>query len=145
MELEEAQLFRMLTDLFGRDQVLFRMSALTVCGGQVNAVPRVLRDGFATASDLSQWAAGETCLFTIVDREDSPKLVVEFAEEFRDIVDPLLVEHHRILPTLLEEAGIRYVTILRAQLHAMLDPKTNYNLVMMLEGVFGDGGEEDEQ
>lgn len=145
MELEEAQLFRMLTDLFGRDQVLFRMSALTVCGGQVDAVPHKLRDGFATTSELSRWAAGETCLFTIVDADDSPKLVVEFAEEFRDIVDPLLVDHHRILPTLLEEVGVRYVRILRAQLHAMLDPRTNYNLVMMLEGVFCDGGEEDEQ
>lgn len=145
MELEEAQLFRMLTDLFGRDQVLFRMSALTVCGGQVDAVPHILRDGFASASELSRWAARQTCLFTVVDGNDSPKLVVEFAEEFRDIVDPILEEHHRILPMLLEGVGVRYVRILRAQLHAMLDPGTNYNLVMMLEGVFCGDGEEDEQ
>jgi hypothetical protein len=144
MELVEAQLFRMLTGLFGRDRVVFRMSALAVCGGQLEVVPEVLRDGFNSPSDLSKWAAGETCLFTVVDAEDSPKLVIELATEFVDIVDPIAVEHHRILPPLLKQAGIHYLPIPRSELNDLLDPRKDYDLLMMLEEAFCGGGCEEE-
>jgi hypothetical protein len=134
MELQEAQIFRMLTELFGRDQVFFRMSALTVCGGGISSVPNVLKDGFATVEDLSRWAASETCLFTVVDQNDAPKLVVEFAEDFSEVIDPILLDHQRIMPTLLSEVGVRYVVIAPNQLAEMLDPGSSYDILMMLEG-----------
>jgi hypothetical protein len=144
MELEEAQLLRMLTNLFGRDQVVCRMSALAVCGGHVSVVPDALRGGFADSLELSRWAAGESCLFTVVDADDIPKLVFEFAAEFHQVVDPIEEEHQRVLPTLLEQAGVKYVKIYKRDFYAMLDPQVNFDLVMMLEGFFDDGEDDDE-
>ncbi len=142
MELEEAQLFRMLTDLFGRDSVIFRMSALAVCGGELGGVPAALKDGFTSAQELARWAARESCLFTVIAPDDSPRLVVEFAEEFRDVIEPDSVDHHRVLPSLLDQVGVRYIRIARGDFAAMLDPAINYDLIMMLEGLFDDSGDD---
>lgn len=145
MELEETQLLRMLTNLFGRDQVICRMSALAVCGGNVTAVPLLLQSGFSSSLELSQWAAGESCLFTVVDSDDIPKIVFEFAAEFHEVIDPLELEHERVLPTLLEQAGVRYIKIGKRDFYAMLDPEVNFDLIMMLEGVFCAPEHDDEE
>lgn len=144
MELEEAQLLRMLTNLFGRDQVVCRMSALAVCGGHVSVVPDALRGGFSDSVELSRWAAGESCLFTVVDADDMPKIVFEFAAEFHEVVDPIEEEHQRVLPTLLKQAGVQYIKINKRDFYAMLDPQVNFDLVMMLEGFFCDSEDDDE-
>ena len=79
LTLEQAQLFRMLTGFFGQDRIILNMSVLAVCGGELPAPvypsdeqPRSL------PADLGAWAKGNRCLFTVIDSDDSPKMVLDF-------------------------------------------------------------------
>lgn len=127
MELHEAQLFRILTGFFGRDQVLFGMSALSVCGG---SVPQ----GFEIAGvDLFAWAQANRCLFTIVDRDDNPKMVIEFFSGFGQTIDPVEVEHQRYMGPLLQASGVRYVTMSEEEFSDILDPDSSLDIFSFLK------------
>ena len=109
MSLEEAQLFRVLGSFFGRDRVVWNMSLRTVCGG---ALPPGVPN--ATAQDgavFARWINAAGCLFTIVDEDDVPKMVVEFAVDHSRTIDLDLLERQNQLPKLLESCGIRYVLL----------------------------------
>ena len=111
MDLREAQLFRMLTDLFGKDQVIFGMSAMAVSGGSLQVDPSDY------SIDIEKWARANKCLFTVVDQKDLPKLVVEFFAGYSKSVDVREVEHEQYLRPILEAAEIRYVTITNEEIH----------------------------
>lgn len=119
----EAQLMRMLAAFFGKDQVIPRMSVLAVCGGELPAGSR---------KELVAWAKSSRCLFTVVDREDRPKLVVEFFAGFQDSIDLQEEEHQRLLAPMLRELGIRYITISPEQFEELLDPDGDLDLFSLL-------------
>jgi hypothetical protein len=50
--------------------------------------------------------------------------VVEFYNGFADAVDPIEEEHQRILPLLLESAGIPYITISTLEFEEALSPES---------------------
>ena len=126
MTLSEAQLYRVLTALFGRDQVVPQMSVMAVCGG---TLPQSCD---CDDVELDVWAKKNKCLFTIVDSDDNPKLVVEFFSGFEQAIDVKEEEHQRVLEPLLGAAGIRYVTISPSEFAEILDPGSSLDMVAFL-------------
>ena len=138
MSLEEAQLFRVLGGLFGRDRVIWNMSVRAVCGGELPEVTQDPQEGAASWEDI----AG--CLFTIVDHDDIPKMVVEFAVDLKGTIDLKLLERQTLLPKLLESQGIRYIVVTASEFNELLDPQSSLDLVSLLGDRLGLAGEEDE-
>jgi hypothetical protein len=137
MSLEEAQLFRMLEGFFGRDRVIWNMSVRTVCGGEYPAIAG--ESGDATA----RWAEVAGCLFTVVDDDDTPKMVVEFAQSLSHTIDVSMLNRQQKLPGLLEQRGVRYIVVTREEFDEILDPRSSLDLLSILKDRFGihDDGE----
>ena len=95
MSLKEAQLFRLLVGFFGRDRVLFSMSVRAVCGGDLSALREALD------SETREWAESARCLFTVVDQDDDPKMVVEFEPDFSSYIEVDQLERKSRLPAIL--------------------------------------------
>lgn len=131
MSLGEAQLFRMLRAFFGEERVLWNMSVRTVCcsentvDGSVAIVPQ---------DAMSKWG---NCLFTVVDGSDAPKMVVELAPDFSEIVDTHLLERQQYLPKLLMDKGIKYVVFSKEEFRDILDPGDSLELLDVLKDRFG--------
>lgn len=141
MSLREAQLFRMLSGFFGRDQVILRMSVLAVCGGELpDPLPPTIVEQLPRGAEfnLAHWAKKNTCLFTIVDKDDMPCLVVEFFAGFEKAVDPVEEEHQRLLGPLLSKRHIPYVTISDQEFGDLLDPTSSLDFCTFLEAKFSE-------
>jgi hypothetical protein len=142
MSLQEAQLFRMLEGLFGRDRVVWNMSTRSVCGGEYPTC------GDEPAAAVARWAEAAGCMFTVVDADDSPKMVVELALDLSQPIDVALLERQQHLPKLLEQQGVQYVLIKQDEFAEILDPQGSLDLVSVLKDRFGieqdDGDIQDE-
>jgi hypothetical protein len=137
MSLEEAQLFRVLGSFFGRDRVVWNMSVRTVCGG---VLPPQAGEG---PDSCAPWVNAAGCLFTIVDEDDAPKMVVEFAIDHSQCIDLELLERQNQLPKLLESYGIRYVVVTDSEFQEILDPRSSLDLVSLLKDRLGLASEDD--
>jgi hypothetical protein len=131
MSLDEAQLFRLLVGFFGKDRVLFSMSVKAVCGGDLGVQPKALDD------DTRAWAERNRCLFTVVDEEDDPKMVVEFEPDFSSYIEVEQLERKSRLPGILKANGIQYLTISGKEMGEILDPNGTMDLVDLLKDRFG--------
>jgi len=138
MSLEEAQLFRMLVSFFGKDRVLWSMSLRAVCGGDI---PEQVR---ASSSEQVAWAENDRCLFTVVDHDDNPKMVMEFSPDYSDYIEVDQLERQKKLPPILGACGVQYVTISSQELVEILDPRSSLDFFSFLKDKFGvDDGAED--
>lgn len=133
---EEAQLYRMLTAFLGSENIVPHMSVLAVCGGEL---PSSLRDGIE-AEGLLGWAKKAKCLFTIIDSNDAPRLVVDFEAMADNTIDPERLEYHRIAEPLLQAAGVRFFTITNDEFREMLKPSGNLDLFHYFKGRFEELG-----
>lgn len=131
MSLDEAQLFRLLVGFFGKDRVLFSMSVRAVCGGDLSVLPQALDD------ETRQWAEQNRCLFTVVDDDDDPKMVVEFEPDFSSYIEVEQLERKSRLPGLLRANGVQYLTITGKEMGEILDPNGTMGLVDLLKDRFG--------
>jgi hypothetical protein len=142
MSLQEAQLFRMLEDFFGRDRVVWNMSTRSVCGGDYPT------SGGENPDSVARWAEAAGCLFTVVDENDNPKMVVELALDVSQPIDIALLDRQQRLPKLLWERGVQYVLVTQDEFSEILDPKGSLDLVSVLKDRFGieqeDGDTQDE-
>lgn len=148
----EALLFRMLTSFFGRDHVVPNMSVTSVCGGSLpenividQGIVQLRRRAAGEnpalnlgekRTDLAAWARGARCLFTIVDFNDVPKMVVEFFSGFETAIDMRDLEHQIYLKPILAAAGIRYVTISDAEFADLTDPSGRLDVFTLLRAKF---------
>lgn len=114
MTLEESQLYRILLSVFGRDRVIPRMRVVAVCGGEF----------FDEDTPTQSWASEATCLFTLVDEHDNPRLVVDFFSGFDRAVDPTEEEYERRIMPLLAARGIRRLTLLPDEWRMVRDELT---------------------
>lgn len=126
----------MLAGFFGRDRIVPHMSVLAVCGGEVPSGIAV--EQRPLPSNLKEWAKGNRCLFTLVDAQDTPKLVLDFEALNDGTVDPDKIEYHRVLRPVLEAAGVRFLTITNDEFAELLRPTGNLDLL----GFFQDRFEE---
>ena len=131
MSLNEAQLFRLLVGFFGKDRVLFSMSVRAVCGGDLPALPQALD------RETLEWAESARCLFTVVDHEDDPKMVVEFEPDFSSYIEVEQLERKSRLPALLKANGVQYLTITGQEMGEILNPHGGIDLVDVLKDRFG--------
>jgi hypothetical protein len=131
MSLNEAQLFRLLVGFFGKDRVLFSMSVRAVCGGDLSCLPHALDE------ETRGWAERNRCLFTVVNEEDDPKMVVEFEPDFSSYIEVEQLERKSRLPALLKANGIQYLTITGREMGEILDPNGGIDLVDVLKDRFG--------
>ena len=138
MSLPESQLFRMLVSFFGKDNIVWNMSVKAVCSGEYPTLQSQSRDEIAT------WAESAPCLFTLVDGQDNPKMVVELAPDFASFIELQQLERHQKLPGVLQACGIQYISISKAELNEMLDPSSSLDLVSFLKDKFGIEGEDEE-
>jgi hypothetical protein len=136
MSHEEAMLFRVLTAFFGADHVIYNMSVMTVCGGQLP--DKMLQIDFNLENhhdsfNLESWAKKNKCLFTIVDRLDKPCLVIEFFSGFANSVQVVDVEHQKFLKPILSAQGINYITINQKEFAEILDPSSSFDFFSFLK------------
>ena len=122
----EAILFRMLASFFGDENVIPNMSVLSVCHGQ------------KLNSQTEEWARRTKCLFTVVDRKDEPRLVVEFFSGFDQPFRPEDEEHQRLLRPMLHQAGIAYITISNQEFTEITAPDGRMDFFHWLKGKFED-------
>ena len=131
---DEAILFRVLADFFGRDRVIHGMSVLAVCGGELPDTEFLgLHQSVQESVRITQWARKNKCLFTIIDQMDNPKMVVEFFSGYENYIDLVELDHQTFLPALLEAAGIRYVTMSTCEFSEIIDPQKSLDFVSFLE------------
>jgi len=131
MSLAEAQLFNMLVSFFGRDRVVWSMSVRSVCGGSIPT-------GILSGGDLNGvWDESDKCLFTIVDGDDNPKMVMEFSPDYSDYIEVVRMDRQKMLPALLGACGIQYVTISSQELGEILDPHSSLDFFSFLKDKFG--------
>lgn len=83
------------------------------------------------------WAERNKCLFTVVDAEDDPKMVVEFEPDFSHYIEVEQLERKSRLPALLKANGIQYLTITGTEMRDILDPNGGIDLVDVLKDRFG--------
>lgn len=130
---EEAILMRLLAGFFGQDRVILRMSVLAVCGGELPANIVAILDGRGAGGlKVDQWAAENKCLFTIVDDDDNPRMVVEFFSGYQQAIDVVEFEHQTYLAPILEAAGIKYVTMTNHEFSEIVDPQASLDFFSFL-------------
>lgn len=93
--------------------------------------------GAVCDAETKAWAERSRCLFTIVDGEDEPKMVVEFAPDFSSYIEVDQLERQSRLPLLLKSRGVQYLTISGDELNEILDPRSSLDLVALLKDRFG--------
>ena len=76
-----------------------------VCGERLESAIKVLPE-----ADWENWAKNGQCLFTIVNKDQAPRMVVEFCNDFGSVIDSEQLEHKRMLAPLLKALKIAYVT-----------------------------------
>jgi hypothetical protein len=131
MSLQEAQLFRMLESFFGRDRVIWNMSVRTVCGG---SYPSMANE---SEEVVARWAEVSGCLFTVVDNDDTPKMVIEFAADLTSTIDVEQLNRQQRLPDLLQACGVQYVLMTQDEFDEILDPDGSLDFVSVLKDRFG--------
>ena len=123
----EAILFRLLTSFFGHDQVIPQMSVHAACGGQL---PKSI------SKDILQWSKKAKCLFTVVNEDDIPKLVVELAVDNKDSIDIHEMDKQMQAKALLDRVGVPYIAISKNEFSFITDPKGQDNLYFFLKDKF---------
>lgn len=96
----EVLLFKILISLFGKENVIPKMSLKAVCENSVE-----------TASLMNLEDAQLQLLFTVVNNDDVPKLVVEFAAETSKYVDLYSLEREKKVRQFLSSHSIRSIHI----------------------------------
>lgn len=131
MNLAEAQLFRMLVGIFGRDRVVWSMSVRAVCGGEL---PRSVD---SNDDELREKAERDKCLFTIVDDDDTPKMVMELEPDFTEFIEVEKLERQRWLPNILSACGIQYITMSASELGEITNPEGTMDFLSFLQDKVG--------
>lgn len=128
----EALLFRLLTSFFGNGRVIPHMSVLAACGGEL---PQA-KAGLPNAKELSDWARRQKCLFTIVNEDDVPRLVVELSVDTKSAVDLLELQKQEQMRPILVAAGVPLIIVSKSELAFVTDPESPNNWFHLLQSKF---------
>ena len=128
----EAILFRILTSFFGRDRVIPQMSVLAACGGEIPEHKYKEEEQPAVA----KWAKQKKCLFTVVNEDDAPKLVVELGVDAKSTIDLAELDKQEQARPLLSAAGVPYIVLSKKELSFITDPEGPSNWMHLLQSKF---------
>lgn len=127
INLEQAQLMRVLGTFFGVERVVPRMSLLAVCGGQLPKVSSSL------PIRSNSWASQQKCLFTVVDQNDNPLMVFELFGGFTDVIDLTELEHQQALKPFLKASGVAFISLDSQELLLLLETTEEEEFFSFLE------------
>ena len=119
LDSKQAILLRLLTDVFGKDNIVFDISLWLL-----------LQDFENIASDNKDFKKLK-CLFTILDKNSTPKMVVNFDPLYdkEKYIDMKELEKHQILENNLKEVNITYLVINKDDFEGLTHPKHPVNIV----------------
>lgn len=121
-------MFRMLSALFGQDNVIPHMTLAGVLGEE-------------NIDDATKkWCAGQRCLLTVVGRDDQPRFVLDFAAIEGNVIDPTRVELHRRGKEILARHGIFFFAMMSDDFDALVTPGTGFTLVHYFDEQFAKEG-----
>ena len=133
---KEAILFRLLVAFFGEDRVVPHMSLIAVCGGSLPDSLDISSSADGTSGRVFDLARASKCLFTIVNRQDDPRMVIEFGADFDRAIDVRALERHRLMRPLLEAAGVPFVTVSQEEFSELTRPESEHGLLEFLKSKF---------
>jgi hypothetical protein len=122
LELHEAQLFRILASLFGKERVVYNMSLNTVCEEDKGELGR-----------RETWWIQYKCLFAVTDIHYNPRLVIDFAPGFNGVIDAEQAYRRDSAKSALNTHGVHYIGITREEFNRILDPESHFGLLQLLE------------
>jgi hypothetical protein len=142
LDLRQAQLFRMLSTLFGEEQVLPNLSLRMILGscegvdvsifsaeGVSDSAPAVI----PTKADLDR-----RCLFTVLDDQDKPRVVVDFSGFGDSFIDADALKRHEVIQRVLGSVGLKFLLIHPKDFESILDRDSETTLVGVLQELFDD-------
>jgi hypothetical protein len=140
LEVHQAQLLRMLAALFGEDQLLVNLSLRMVIDS-CEDMQQAVREGVCSAAGSP--VLDTKCLFTIVNGNDRPQLVVDFSGFGESYIDAAALKQNEAIERVLAEAGIKCLFIHPKDFQAILDKDAETTLVSVLQGLLDDKQPED--
>ena len=135
----EAILFRLLASFFGKDRVIPHMSVMAICGG---VLPQSLDSSFSEEvqndfhKSVLEWARESKCLFTVVNTQDVPKLVIEFVSGFSEVIDLKELNRQRCTRPLLQAADVPYITVSPQEFSEFTNPHSSLTFFSFLQSKF---------
>lgn len=113
LENKQAILLRLLTQVFGKDNIIFNISLWLL-----------LQDFDIELANNVQYK-NYKCLFTILDKNNTPKLVVNFDPlyEKEKYIDVHEFEKHTILEKVLKEVSVMYLVVNKEDFDGLTHPK----------------------
>lgn len=125
----EAILFRLLCSFFGKDKVIPQMSIQCVCGEKLSR-------------QLAFCPKTTKCLFTVVNEDDTPCLIVELGIDLKDSLDIKELDKQQALSKLLPEAGIQYLVLSKSDFSFVTSPANPENWFLFLKDKFESASDE---
>ncbi|MCB0309703.1 MAG: hypothetical protein KDD42_00630, partial [Bdellovibrionales bacterium] len=92
--------------------------------------------------DIVSWAKSHTCLFTVLDYQDNPKMVVEFFSGFESAIEVRDVDSQRYTKPMLAASGISYVTFSLEEFSDLLDPQSGLDFCTYLNAKLEQGDDD---
>lgn len=137
LTLQEAQLLRLLGAIFGVESVVPNMSVLAVCGGTLpDALDRVIWGPTEMqqpdSEELQHWARSSKLLFTVVDHQNEPRLVVEFQFDSQMAIEAHRARQQQFLVPVLQAAKVPYITLSQNEFEEVLDPEASLDFPTLL-------------
>lgn len=119
LDSKQAILLRLLTKVFGKDNIVFDISLWLL-----------LQDFEHDAHNNTDFK-NYKCLFTILDKSSTPKMVVNFdplydKESFIDVKE---LEKHKILEDTLKKVSVTYIVINKDDFEELTHPKHPVSIV----------------
>lgn len=123
LNLKEAQLYRLLGSIFGKENIICRMSVASIN----NELLQTLDD-----KSLINWAKNNRFLFAITNNDGDPKMIVEIASDMKKIVDLAELEYRKNIMPFLKLNSIHYVEISDPEMEMLLS-NNGMDLVTLLQ------------
>ena len=123
LELHEAQLLKLLQSFFGKDRVMPHLSVRMICAEFTSDIESV-----CPAS-----VAAERCLFTIIDEQSVPHLVLEFMPDRKLAIEVESLTRVEQIRSCLSAVGVRYLHFELEEFQELLDPDSGLSLVRLLQ------------
>lgn len=130
LDINQTQLFRLLQDIFGASRVIPLIRLKALCGGGLPEVSDCRLDKEDEHENIK-------CLFTVVDKDDEPKMVVDF--DAKDLVEIDVYEFNKqeVVKKYLREVGIKYLLIENSEFEDILDATKDITLAACLNSKIG--------
>lgn len=128
LEQKQAILLRLFTDIFGKENIIFDISLWLLLEDFVEL-------GYKNDLEYKNYK----CLFTVLGRDDMPKMVVDFDPLFErdEFIDLKNIEKNKMLEKTLKGFDISYVLIDEDEFKELTHPTHKLSLVDLLNYKLG--------